>query len=136
LNGTDEQDEMFRWQCRAHGQPTANGGCPWHIHLGVAIVQCFILHFEFSEGGQMAWGTLISLLLRALPDILFLWRRRAEQNDREAIHDDIQEFRGALVGDPQNGSGADLDRAAELLERRVREAASDLRSGRSQTGKA
>ena len=64
----------------------------------------------------MTWGLFISLLLRALPDLLFLWRRRVERGEREAIHDDVQEFREAICG------AADLDHAADLLERRLREA--------------
>jgi hypothetical protein len=63
----------------------------------------------------MAWGPIISLILRALPDLLFLWHRRAEQNDKEAIHADVQEFRSALA----DGDG---DRMAVLLERRMRDA--------------
>ena len=92
----------------------------------------------------MAWGPFLSLLLRSLPDILFLWRRRVETNDREAIHDDVQEFREALFpprreaergpGGEVDG-GAALDRAAELLERRVREAR-DVRQQRAQTDAA
>lgn len=77
----------------------------------------------------MSWGPLIALLLRALPDILFLWRRHVETNEREKIHEDVQEFRAALCG--VDGAGADLDRAAELLERRVREAR-DLRQRQPQ----
>lgn len=73
----------------------------------------------------MSWGPLIVLLLKALPGILFLWRRRVENNDREAIHEDVQNFRGAVVR-------GELDVAADLLERRMREARR-LRSGRSQT---
>jgi len=68
----------------------------------------------------MTFAALITLLLRALPDILFLWRRRAELNDREAIHEDVQDFRAALFA--PEGTGGRLDRAAELLERRMREA--------------
>lgn len=44
----------------------------------------------------MAWGPFIVLLLKALPDILFLWRKRVERGEREAIHEDVQEFREAL----------------------------------------
>jgi hypothetical protein len=105
----------------------------------------------------MAWGPLIALLLKALPDILFLWRHRVESGDREAIHEDVQEFREALqlgIGDCGLGidgaraanseqrlpvaharDGVDLDRAAELLERRVREARR-LRAGGPQAGQA
>jgi hypothetical protein len=63
----------------------------------------------------MAWGPLISLVLRALPDLLFLWRRRVERGERDGFHDGVQEFKAALVG-------GDLDRAAVLLDERVREA--------------
>jgi len=71
----------------------------------------------------MALGPLISLLLRSLPDILFLWRRRAEDNDKEQIHENENDFRGTLAQ-------GDLDYAAVLLERRLREArrVSDERS--------
>jgi len=65
----------------------------------------------------MALGPLIAMVLRLLPDILFLWRRRAENNDKESIHEDVQEFRAAVA----DGDGG-LDRAADLLERRLREA--------------
>lgn len=63
----------------------------------------------------MSWGPFIALLLKLLPDVLFIWRSRIEKNQRESIHADVQEFRGSVVA-------GDLDRAAELLERRVREA--------------
>jgi len=75
----------------------------------------------------VAWGPFLALLLRALPEILFLFRRSAEHTDREKIHADVQEFRGALV----EGRNVDLHRAADLLERRMREARA-LRSGRAQ----
>ena len=83
----------------------------------------------------MVWGTFITLLLKALPDLLFLWRRHVEQGDREAIHDDIQDFRAALCAPDAAGAGGGLDRAAELLERRLREAR-DLRGGHAQAGAA
>ncbi|HYG77805.1 MAG TPA: hypothetical protein VEK08_22555 [Planctomycetota bacterium] len=63
----------------------------------------------------MAWGPFIALLLRALPEILFLWRARMQRQEREKIHDDVQEFRAALCA-------GELDSAAVLLERRLREA--------------
>jgi hypothetical protein len=96
----------------------------------------------------MSWGPFIALLLKALPDILFLWRRRVERGDREAIHEDVQEFRAALfdasrtgdspvpqAADSASPGGGNLDRAAELLERRVREAR-QLRQQRSPIGAA
>ena len=69
----------------------------------------------------MAIGPFISMLLRMLPDILFLWRRRTENQDKEQDHDMEQEFRGALRDRGSDGGG-DLDCAADLLERRLREA--------------
>lgn len=63
----------------------------------------------------MSWGPFIAMLLRLLPDVLFIWRARVERNQRESIHEDVQTFRESVVS-------GDLDRAAELLERRVREA--------------
>ena len=63
----------------------------------------------------MPWGTLITLFLRALPDLVWLWRRRAEAQTREAIHEDVQNFRQALAS-------GDRDALAVLLERRLREA--------------
>ena len=63
----------------------------------------------------MALGPLISMLLRALPDLLFLWRRRVEHKDKEQVHEDENDFRGTLAT-------GDLDDAAVLLERRLREA--------------
>ena len=85
----------------------------------------------------MAWGPFIALILKALPDLLFLWRRRVENGEQEKLHDDVQEFRAALFnftsppdpfsisqrgGEPRATRSADLDRAAVLLEQRVREA--------------
>lgn len=69
----------------------------------------------------MAIGPFISMLLRMLPNILFLWRRRAENQDKEQDHEMEQEFRGALRERGADGGG-DLDVAADLLERRLREA--------------
>lgn len=63
----------------------------------------------------MAWGPLVALFLRALPELLWLWRKRAERNEREAWHEDARVFREALVA-------GDGDRLGVLLERRVREA--------------
>ena len=68
----------------------------------------------------MAIGPLIAMLLRCLPDVLFLLCRRAQKQDKEQVHEDEQDFRGALRN-AANGSG-DLDDAADLLERRLREA--------------
>jgi hypothetical protein len=78
----------------------------------------------------MTWGALITLLLRALPEILFLWRRRVERGDKEAIHEDVQLFREAICSPAAPNNGGRLDRAAVLLERRVREAR-ELRQRRS-----
>lgn len=63
----------------------------------------------------MAWGPLLAFLLRALPELLWLWRRRAERSDREETHEDMQAFRKALVA-------GDGDALAVLLERRLRDA--------------
>lgn len=63
----------------------------------------------------MAWGPFIGFLIRALPDLIFIWRVRVERNLKEEIHDGVQDFRHAVVS-------GDLDSAAEWLERRVREA--------------
>jgi len=63
----------------------------------------------------MTWGALLLLVLRALPELLGLWRRRAETNAKESIHEDVQMFRAALVR-------GERDAVAALLERRLREA--------------
>lgn len=63
----------------------------------------------------MAWGPLISLILRSLPDLIFLWRRRVETGERNGFHETVAEFKRALVV-------GDLDCAAVLLDERVREA--------------
>ncbi len=68
----------------------------------------------------MALGPLIAMLLRCLPDVLFLLRRRAQHQDKEQVNEDEQEFTGALQK-AADGNG-DLDDAADLLERRLREA--------------
>ena len=83
----------------------------------------------------MTWVSLITLLLRALPEILFLWRRRVERGYKEAIHEDVQLFREAVCSPSSPNNGGNLDRAAELLERRVREAR-QLRQRRSHVGEA
>jgi|ERR1043165_375132 hypothetical protein len=84
------------------------------------FVHFLISHFSVlisRMGSFMALGPIIAMLLRALPDILFLWRRRAETHDKEQIHEDVQDFRAALEDD-----SGQLDAAADLLERRLREA--------------
>jgi hypothetical protein len=63
----------------------------------------------------MGLGVWLALLMRALPELLALWRRRGEVREREAVNDEAQDFQRALaVGD--------MDRAAVLLERRMRNA--------------
>ena len=69
----------------------------------------------------MALGPFLAMVLRLLPDVLFLFTRRAKQQDKEQIHESEQEFRSALEHAPADGGG-DLDDAGDLLERRLREA--------------
>lgn len=75
----------------------------------------------------MTWGPLIAKFLSAIGDLLFLWKRRVKRKDKEEAHEKVQTFRKMLVS-------GDTDRAAYLLERRLREARS-LRQRRAEADK-